>query len=159
MLACNGTLTLLEHNQCVPEGTHQNSMDQIFSNAYGTVYKDRVTYIRGKGIFAGGSEEDVPMRHITSVRYDVDRRPVVSIIIIFIGVVALVDFSGWIANLIGLGMIVIGGIAIQGTPSVTVTTLGGDKEVMLGTPLTKKEARDFVKALKSQLFTEAGDEE
>jgi len=50
-----------------------NRSQTEFSNEFGTVTKDRVTYFRKKGWFSGGSREDVPIRHVTSVRYEKTR--------------------------------------------------------------------------------------
>lgn len=127
-------------------------MEQIFENQFGKVHKDRVTYYRGKGWFSGGSEEDVPLRHVTSVRYEVSRRWVLAIVLILIGF-GVATGVGEIGGVLGgLILAAFGGLLMLGTPTVTVVTASGDREAMMGLPWKKQDPQDFVKALKKQLF-------
>ena len=43
------------------------------ANEFGTVTNKRVVYYRNKGWLSGGSREDIPLQHVTSVRMEVAR--------------------------------------------------------------------------------------
>lgn len=53
--------------------------EQTFiQNPFGTVTSKRVIIFRAKGWLSGGSREDIPLQHVTSVRLDVSRSIVIA---------------------------------------------------------------------------------
>lgn len=58
-------------------------------NPFGLVTDRRVVYYRRKGWFSGGSREDVPLKHVTSIRYEVSRSLLGGILLIALGLVLL----------------------------------------------------------------------
>ena len=117
---------------------------------FGTVTNDRVIYFRNKGWFRGGSREDVPLRHVTSVRFEKTRHIVWAIILILIGLATLSpDFK-----CIGIIPLSIGILLILGSPTVVVNTAGGDLTSMKGFPWQTKYANEFVETLRKKLFKE-----
>ena len=133
------------------------------SNAFGTVTDKRVIYFRAKGWFSGGSREDIPLKHVTSVRVDIKRRPVAGIVLGLIGLGMLA--SGEAASgeagviigglvLIALVLIALAGLLLWGSPSVVVNTAGQDLSAARGFPWQRNEANAFAEALRKQLFRE-----
>src|SRR5216684_2171237 len=51
----------------------QQAEQTFIENPFGTVTNKRVIYYRAKGWFSGGSREDIPLQHVTSVRLDITR--------------------------------------------------------------------------------------
>jgi hypothetical protein len=47
--------------------------DSKFSNGFGSVYNNRVEFIAKKRWWSGGSHEELPLRHVTSVRVETTR--------------------------------------------------------------------------------------
>jgi hypothetical protein len=48
--------------------------EQTFvSTVFGTVTSKRVIYNRSKGWMSGGSREDIPLKHVTSVSLEISR--------------------------------------------------------------------------------------
>jgi hypothetical protein len=125
----------------------------IAQTGFGTVTNRRVTYYYKKGWFNPGSQEDMPLRHITSVRLETSRHIVWGIIFALIGLGSLAAVSQSVAYLVVA--IVFLGIAVLffwGSPRVVVNTAGGDLRPAVGWPWTRSTADAFVKALRSQLF-------
>lgn len=116
-----------------------------FSNPFGEITDKRVVYYRKKGWFSGGSREDVPLKHVTSVRFETSRSIIAGIILILVGLATL-------AYIIGILPLALGIILIWGSPSVVVNTAGGDLEAMKAFPWHRNSAVEFVKALRNQLF-------
>ncbi|MFU2158402.1 hypothetical protein [Caldisericum sp. AR60] len=124
------------------------SEEQIFvSNVFGTVTDRRVVYFRKKGWFSGGAREDVPLRHVTSVRIDTTRNIIGGVIFVLIGL-ATIRF------VVGVIPLAIGVLLFWGSPTVVINTAGGDLNVEKGWPWEKKSAEEFVEALHKQLFKE-----
>ena len=124
------------------------NMEQTFvDNKFGTVTDKRVIYFRGKGWFSGGSREDVPLNHITSVRIDNIRSIVWGILLVLIGLFT-------ITFIIGIVPLAFGILLILGSPTVIINTGGGDLRATKGWPWQTKTAEEFVEALRHQLFKE-----
>lgn len=117
---------------------------------FGTVTSDRVIYFRKKGWFRGGSREDVPLRHVTSVRIEKTRHIVWAIILILLGLVAVRPESYYT----GVIPLAIGILLLWGSPTVIINTAGGDLSAMKGWPWQTKYAEEFVEAVRKQLFRE-----
>jgi len=127
--------------------TEVQTEKMLFSNPFGEVTDKRVIYYRKKGWFSGGSREDIPLKHVTSIRIETSRNIFVGIILILVGLALLI-------YVIGILPLALGIILVWGSPNVVVTTASGDFEPMKGFPWDLKSAEAFVKALRSQLFKE-----
>ena len=126
----------------------EEQKEQIFvSNMFGSVSDKRVVYFRKKGWFSGGSREDVPLKHVTSVRIEKTRSIIGGIIFVLIGLVTIYFVVGIIPLVIGI-------LLLWGSPTVVVNTAGGDLNVAKGWPWQKGDAEEFVDALHKQLFKE-----
>jgi hypothetical protein len=98
---------------------NESTSEQTYvSNPFGTVTDKRVVYFREKGWFSGGSREDVPLKHVTSVRIDIKRHPVAGIVL---GLIGLAMLASGEAGLIigGVVLITLAGLLLWGSPSVT----------------------------------------
>jgi len=126
----------------------EEQKEQIFvSNMFGSVSDKRVVYFRKKGWFNGGSREDVPLRHVTSVRIEKARSIIGGIIFVLIGLATIYFVVGIIPLAIGI-------LLLWGSPTVVVNTAGGDLSAAKGWPWQKEAAEEFVETLRKQLFKE-----
>jgi hypothetical protein len=109
------------------------SKQTYVSNAFGTATNKWAVYFRAKGWFSGGSREDVPLKHVTSVRINTKRHPVVGIVL---GLVGLAMLGSGEAGVVigGVVLIVLAGLLLLGSPSVIVNTAGGDLSAARGFP-------------------------
>lgn len=121
----------------------------ISSTIFGTITTKRVRFRAKKSLFSGVSEMDMPIRHVTSVRYETTRHPVWGILLALAGIGCLLVGG----SLIVLGIIwfAIAAICLWGSPKVIVTT-GGDSQHSVSFPWNKGQAEQFVSALRNQLF-------
>ncbi len=128
------------------------SAEQTFvSNPYGTVTSKRVVFFRSKGWISGGSREDIPIQHVTSVRLDTNRSILVGILAVLIALPAL--FTGTAGGVVlGLLLLAFGILMFMGSPSVVVNTAGRDLNAAKGAPWTRNDANAFVEALRHQMF-------
>lgn len=125
--------------------------EQTFvENPFGTVTNKRVIYFRAKSWFSGGSREDIPLQHVTSVRLDVIRSAVLGILLALVGLAFLSADGG--LKLLGILLIAMAVILLWGSPAVVVNTAGRDLNAAKGLPWQRKEANAFVDALRAQLF-------
>ncbi len=118
--------------------------ETIIETTFGTVTSKRVIYFSNKGWIKSGAREDIPLKHVTSVRMEINRKAVFGVILCIIGFFLL-------EILIGLIPILFGVLLIWGSPMVVVNTSGNDKNKALGFPWTRGEAESFVDALRDQL--------
>jgi hypothetical protein len=126
----------------------EKQKEQTFvENMFGTVTDKRVIYFREKGWFSGGSREDVPLKHVTSVRIDRTRSIIWGIILVLIGLTTLIFVVGVVPLVFGI-------LLLWGSPTVIVNTAGGDLSAAKGWPWQMNAAEEFVKALRNQLFKE-----
>ena len=125
----------------------------IIHTSFGSVYEKQVVYFRGKGWFRGGSREDVPLKHITSVRIDITRHIIGGVVLGLIGLLAL-GVGELELVIFGTVLIVLAIMLIWGSPSVVINTAGGDLSEVLGFPWQRNEANAFVETLRKQLFRE-----
>ena len=127
--------------------------EQTFvANPYGTVTNKRVVYYRAKGWFSGGSREDIPLQHVTSVRLDTNRSWLPGILLVLIGLGMLGGGAAG-TKIVGLVVLAFGALLIWGSPSVVVNTAGRDLNASKGAPWTRRDAHAFVEALRGQLFS------
>ncbi|MBI3812402.1 MAG: hypothetical protein HY283_09405 [Nitrospirae bacterium] len=122
---------------------------EIFSNEFGTVTDRRVIYFRNKGWFRGGSREDVPIKHVTSVRVDIARHPILGGALVLLSLYMFYKGAGMI---MGLLVGCPGLLLLWGFPTVVVNTAGRDLRGKKGWPWHRKAAEGFAEALRSQLF-------
>jgi hypothetical protein len=119
----------------------------FFSNIFGSVSEKRVVYFRKKGWLSGGSREDVPLRHVTSVRVENTRSIIGGIVFVLIGL-------STIAFVVGIIPLAIGILLLWGSPAVLINTAGTDLSAAKGWPWQRGDAEKFVEALRKQLFKE-----
>ncbi|HSZ73551.1 MAG TPA: DUF6232 family protein [Rhizomicrobium sp.] len=122
-----------------------------FSNEFGSVYSDRIAFNAKKGWFSGGISEELPIRHITSVRLEMTRKAVLGVILILIGIGLLYQGSGG-AIVAGVFLLVVGVLQLIGWPKVTVNTSGNDLRTSTGGIWQKANAEAFVSAVRKALF-------
>src|SRR5260221_6992409 len=97
----------------------QSSTEQIFiESPFGTVTSKRVIYYRAKGWFSGGSREDIPLQHVTSVRLDVTRSVAAGIVLLVIGLGLLLAEGG--LKIVGIIVLVPAVLMLWGSPAVVV---------------------------------------
>lgn len=125
--------------------------EQTFiENPFGTVTSKRVIYYKAKGWFSGGSREDIPLQHVTSVRIDIARSLGGGILLLLVGL-GLLAVEGP-AKIFGVLLLVLAAILLWGSPAVVVNTAGRDLNAAKGFPWQRGEATAFVEALRKQLF-------
>ncbi len=123
----------------------------LIENEFGTVTTKRVIYYRNKGWISGGSREDIPLQHVTSVSLEINRRIVLGL---FMSLVAIVGF-----NIGGVGIVfwflsnALAIILVWGSPTVIVNTSGRDINAAIGWPWKRAAANAFVDTLRQQLFS------
>lgn len=122
----------------------------VVQNPFGTVTSKRVIYFRNKGWLRGGSREDIPLQHVTSVRLDISRRIGLGLVGLLIG--AGLATQGVVEGVVGLLFLGLGILALWGSPAVVVNTAGQDTNAAKGFPWQRGDAATFVEALRSQLF-------
>jgi hypothetical protein len=125
--------------------------DTQFSNEFGSVHSDRVAFNAKKGWFGGGISEDLPIRHVTSVRHETTRSPILGIILILCALGAFSAGEG-AAGFIGIILLALGVLLLLGWPSVTINTSGNDLRRATGGIWQKEAAEEFVSAVKKALF-------
>ena len=118
--------------------------DTLASGVFGTVTDKRVIYQRAKGWFSGGSREDIPLRHITSVRLDTTRNILGGLLLLLIGLPFLAIGVGFILMALGV-------ILLWGSPTVVVNTAGRDLNASKGWPWHRSDATHFVDAIRDRL--------
>ena len=126
------------------------SEQMIVSNEFGAVSSRRVVYNRNKTWFSGGSREDIPLQHITSVRVETSRSVVVGVLALLLGAGLLSGPTE--IKVFGLIVVVYAILLLWGSPAVIVNTAGTDLNKSSGLPWSWGSANAFVNALRSQLF-------
>lgn len=119
----------------------------VIDNMFGVVTNKRVTYFANKSWFGGGSREDVPLKQVVSVRYEIQRR-------LFMGLFLTVVGIAWIREIFGIIPLLFGILFLWGSPRVNVVTSGGTATPVIGWPWQRKQASDFSQSLRRQLFDE-----
>jgi len=131
----------------------QHVESTFIENEFGTVTNKRVVYYRNKGWLSGGSREDIPLQHVTSVRLDVSRNILAGLLLILLSFGFTPQGGG--ATFLGLACLALAIILLWGSPLVVVNTAGRDLNAAKGWPWHRAEANSFVEALRSQLFDRA----
>lgn len=117
-------------------------------NKFGAVLGDRVVFNIRKVWFGGSVREDFPVRHITSVRHEVKRRPVWGVVLTLFGL-GMLGAKTLVLALIVLGLAV---LCFLGRHQVTIHTSGGQSRTSIGTPFDKAEAETYATAVREALF-------
>jgi len=120
----------------------------LVSGQFGTVTNKRVIYNRSKGWFSGGSREDIPLKHVTSVRLETTRHLVWGLLLLLFGI-GLLQAAG-----LGLILVALGVLFMWGSPTVVVNTAGRDLNAAQGWPWQRDAALQFVEAVRHQLIAE-----
>jgi hypothetical protein len=126
----------------------------FIENEFGTVTNKRVVYYRNKGWLSGGSREDIPLQHVTSVRLDVSRSIAAGLLLLVLALGLTPQGGG--ATFFGLACLALAIILLWGSPMVVVNTAGRDLNAAKGWPWHRAKANGFVEALRGQLFNRAG---
>jgi hypothetical protein len=119
--------------------------NRVFKNRLGEISDRRLIYFAKRSWFSGGSREDIPLKQVVSVRYETDQNIFWGLFLTVIGVLGLF-------MIIGLFPLLRGIVYLWGSPIVFVVTTGGTANRSVGFPWQKKEAEEFVEALRNQLF-------
>ena len=120
----------------------------LVSGHFGTVTNKRVNYNRSKGWFSGGWREDIPLKHVTSVRLDTSRHIVWGLFLVLLGT-TLLPAAG-----LGLIFLALSVLLIWGSPQVVVNTAGRDVNAAQGWPWQRDAANEFVEAVRHQMVAE-----
>ena len=130
------------------QSTLQGAEAQVASTGFGTVTDRRVVFYSKKGWFSGGSQEDLPLKHVTSVRLETNRQIVAGLALLMLGLI----FFAMDMTFFGILVLAVAAILLWGSPRVVLNTAGSDLRVATGFPWTRDEAQTFVQAVQSQLF-------
>jgi hypothetical protein len=120
--------------------------------SFGTVTEKRVIYFTKKGWLGGGAREDIPLRHVTSIRLETSRHIIGGFLLLFMGLLFMAAPGG--AKVLALIPLAFGVLLLWGSPKVVLNTAGGDLRPARGLPWTRPEANKFVLAVRAQLFKE-----
>ena len=124
----------------------------LTSTIFGQVTTKRVIYNRSRGWFSGGSREDIPLAHVTSVRLDTTRHLLGGILLALIGLpMALKAANSNSMQVIGVLLVALAMLLLWGSPTVYVNTAGQDKSRSKGLPWQREQANSFVEAIRQQL--------
>jgi hypothetical protein len=132
----------------------QASEETLVRNSFGTVTSKRVIYNRSKGWFSGGAREDIPLKHVTSVRIETSRSILAGVLFLLVGLILLVGGATALAKTSGVGLFALAVLLLWGSPAVVVNTAGQDLRPAKGAPWERTQADAFVDALRGQLFKE-----
>ena len=131
--------------------SEDENANPYFSNGFGAVFNNRVEFKAKKRWWSGGSNEELPLRHVTSVRVESSRSIVGGILLL---IVALGLLATGEAGLMLFGL-VLGALALLlliGHPSVRINTAGQDTRNIAGAPGSNSEAEKFVAAIGEKLY-------
>lgn len=124
----------------------------LASTIFGIVTTKRVIYNRARGWFSGGSREDIPLAHVTSVRLDTSRHVLRGILLVLIGLPIATEVRNSDAlQVVGVLLVALAVLLLWGSPTVHVNTAGQDKSRSKGFPWQREQANSFVEAIRQQL--------
>lgn len=121
-------------------------------NRFGMVTTLSVRYNEKKNLFAGIAKENLPMRHVTSIKLETSRHAIWGAILGVIGlIIFLAGFQGGAgAVFFGAIILALGVFLIWGWPKVVVYS-GGQPHGAVSWPWTRGEADTFKKAVDREL--------
>lgn len=117
--------------------------------AFGTVTSKRIIYRAQRRWWGGGSREDIPLNHVTSVRLAISRSVLGGVLLLLIGL-GLLAYPGM--RFFGFLLIAWAILLLWGSPAVWVNTAGRDERGATGLPWQRDDATAFVEAVRGQLF-------
>ena len=130
----------------------QQSEQAFFQNeAFGEVTDKRVIFRRKW--FCGDSRVDIPLKHVTSVRLDTNRSLLLIATLIVVAVACFYVRSEF-AIFVGVFALMLDALLLWGSPTIVVNTSGRDTERRQGQPWQRRQADDFVEAIRRQLVRE-----
>ena len=122
-----------------------------FSNGFGSVFNNRVEFKVKKRWWSGGSHEELPLRHVTSVRVETSRSIVGGIFLMIVGLGFLA--TGEVGMMfVGLVFGAVALLLLIGHPSVCINTAGQDTRNIAGAPGSNSEAEKFIAAIREKLY-------
>jgi hypothetical protein len=124
----------------------------IAETSFGTITDRQVVFYYNKGWFRGGIREDIPLRHITSVRLEISRHPIWGVFFLIVAFVGLSRPQSSSGHVLGVLLIAFAVLLLSASPKVVINTSGGDMRPATGPPWTRAEAERFVTALRQELF-------
>jgi hypothetical protein len=134
-------------------GMADQAEQTLARGVFGTVTDKRVIYQRSKGWFSGGSREDIPLKHVTSVRIDISRSILGGALLLILGLSLILSPNGGV-SLIGGALVLVGVLLLWGSPSVVVSTAGGNQPGSKGFPWHRSEADAFVDAIRHHMVNQ-----
>jgi hypothetical protein len=112
---------------------------------FGLVTSDHLIYNVQRGWLSEESRQDIPLRHVTSVRLEIRRHPIFAILLVLVALACqAADPIGILIAVIPLAFAV---LLLWGSPLVRVNTIDGDLPPASGLPWTRPEAEWFVAAV------------
>jgi len=112
---------------------------------FGMVTSDHLIYHVQRGWLSERSCQDIPLRHVTSVKLEIKRHPIFAILLVLVALACqAVDPIGILIAIIPLAFAV---LLLWGSPLVRVNTTDGDLPPVSGLPWTRPEAEWFVAAV------------
>ena len=132
---------------------------EVLSNQFGTITDKKVIFLSKKGLFNSGSQAEMPLKQVASVRF-YQQKSTVTIIAGSIGIVlplvVVALLPGNIIVLMSGAMIIalciwIAYLGITGFPTVALTTSEGKITQAQGWPNEKSEAKAFALVLREKI--------
>ena len=132
---------------------------ELLSNKFGRISDKRIVFLSNKSLFNKGSQQEIPIKQVTSVKFHTQKPFVATIlgifcllssfaiIIIFLGNLLLV-VAGLIFLFFGVWVAYLG---ISGFPTLVVTLAGGKVTEAKGWPNDKNEAKAFALVLREKI--------
>jgi hypothetical protein len=91
--------------------TSSSKENVLVDNCFGIVTNKRLTYMAKKSWFSGGRREDVPLKQVVAVRYEMDRKVFGGLLLIVLGIVLITVVVGIIPLIVGI-------LLMWGSPTV-----------------------------------------
>ncbi len=113
--------------------------------SFGVVTSDHLIYGFQRGWLSEESRQDIPLRHITSVKLEIRRHPIFGILLVL--VVLACQAAGPLGIMISIVPLAFAVLLLWGSPLVRVNTIDGDLPPASGLPWTRPEAEWFVAAV------------
>ncbi len=143
----------LGQRQVVSSDSRLGEADRnLVMTKFGNVSDRRLQYQAKKGWISGGTQEDIPLRHVTSVTLTISRRPFVSIFFTIVAIAIMTNAANALGVVIGLLVLLVAVLHMWGSPTITVNTSGPGPRKSSGLPWEREEAKTFTQALRNQLF-------
>ena len=117
----------------------------VFSNSIGTITYKRIAVYNVMNRLKGGERKDFPKKEITSVAYNLVKRPGKGFVLCLFGVV-------FTPLVFGIFMFINGVRNFKGRPTITIKTSDSDSTVIVGNPGRKSEAEAFVGKLRLSML-------